>query len=223
MKQYLNLQKRAEGTASSAQSWTLENIKDGLEYYFDVHGRYPNSREFNSFEYLPSPKTAERKFGGLKKLRELLQLTGPTDFTKGEVRSESATRNTSRAKIYEKDFFEYLTSHIPEVRVHEHKVIRPSGVNSDFFIYTSDKSGVVIDLFYAQDLRTALNVINIKLPKYREVQFPVLFILVGNSQVSQLELDTICNNRKSKIPKHISILTEEYFKTNFDLLIQNPR
>jgi len=220
MDKYPNLQRRKDGTAANHQSWNLENIRDGLEYFNELNGHYPNCREFNLFEYLPSTKTAERRFGGMVELRKTLSLPGSLNFSSGESRSEIAKQGDARAKIYEKEFYEFIISKIPEVRVHEHKIIRPSGVCCDFFIYTTDNWGIVMDLFYAKDIKSLMNGVNIKLKKYTSVQFPVFFIVVGNEQIKQADIDSLCANRKTLMPEHIHIFTETTFKSDIDFYLK---
>jgi hypothetical protein len=220
MDEYPNLQKRKDGTAANHQSWNIENIRDGLEYFSELNGHYPNCSEFNHFDYLPSTKTAERKFGGMVQLRKTLSLSGPMHFGSGESRSQTAIQGDARAKQYEKDFFDFLTSKIPEVRVHEHKIIRPSGLCCDFFIYTEDTWGIVLDLFYAKDIRSAMINVNLKLKKYCAVQFPVFLIIVGNNHITQSEIESLCNKRKSIIPEQIQVLTEATFKSNLETYLK---
>src|SRR5579872_7439685 len=150
MEKYQNLKKNTKGFQK--EKWTIENIKDGLEYFNELNGRYPSSMEIDSFEYLPTRRMIERNFGGIVNLRKTLNLQGSSDFTKGEVRSAMAKKAFIRAQDYERDFYFYLIKKIPEVRVHEHKIIRPGDTASDFFIYTSSNKGIMIDLFYAQDI-----------------------------------------------------------------------
>lgn len=47
---YQNLQKRKLGFLANGQTWTLDNIKDGLEYYRELHGNYPTSQEVDQNE-----------------------------------------------------------------------------------------------------------------------------------------------------------------------------
>jgi hypothetical protein len=106
------------------------------------------------------------------------------------------------------------------MRIHEHKVIRPGDVSCDFFIYTSDTEGVVLDLFYAADLINVSNIINIKYKKYLGVKFSVLFIVVGNEKISQSAIDNMVKNRKISLPAFMKVVNESEFKANFDRFIK---
>jgi hypothetical protein len=218
--EYQNLQKRKLGFLANGQTWTLDNIRNGLEYYRELHGNYPTSQEVDQFEFLPSARSIQRSYGGLVQLRKNLGLSGPHDHTKGKTRSAKAQEADNRAKVYEEEFFYFLSKHFAEMRIHEHKVIRPGDVSCDFFVYTSDAEGVVIDLFYAADIDNVSKIINIKYKKYLDVKFPVLFIEIGNEKISQSEIDTMIKNRKTPLPEFMKVMNESEFKANFDKLIK---
>lgn len=138
---YPNLKKkvRNKGWTAKEDTWSLNNIKDGLEYFYDLHGHYPTSKEIDVFEFLPSSRQMQRAFGGLVRVRKQINLKGPKDYTREKVRSKVGIEADKRTKIYEEEFYNFLVSKVDELRVHEHKIIRPGYVSSDFFIYTSRK------------------------------------------------------------------------------------
>lgn len=181
-----------------------------------MYGKYPTSKEVDTFDYLPTRKTLERSFGGMVKIREILGLDTPSDYRTGTTRSKIAADADKRAKKYELEFYNFLTSKVPEVRVHEHKIIRPGNTAADFFVYTTDTAGIVLDLFYAMDMHSLVGVVNIKYRKYLDVKFPVYFILVGNEQIIQEEIDQKIKNRKNQLPNNIQVLTEKGFKNLFN-------
>lgn len=150
------------------------------------------------------------------KLRALLNLDEITDFTKGSVRSEVVKEIYSRAVDYEEKFYKYLISMFPEVWVHEQKRMRPGNVASDFFLYTKPNSGIVIDVFYAKNLKSLGGIISIKLKRYSLFTYPTYLVLVENYQIIQEEIDTLMKNRKDLIPLNISVVTEKYFKDNIE-------
>ncbi len=197
---------------SPTNGWKIENLKDGLNYFFEIHGRYPTVKEVGIFDYLPTSRTIQRSFGGMVSLRKTLGLSGPSDFTTGDSRSNVARDGDLRAQKYEKEFYDYLVSKIPEMRIHEHKIIRPGDTAADFFIYTSDRDGIVVDLFYAVDMHSLGGVVNIKSKKYDEVKYLVYFVLVGNKNLKQEDIDVKIKNRRNQLSKHIVVLTEDNFK-----------
>jgi hypothetical protein len=201
--------------------WTFEQIKAGLESFKLLHSRYPTAQEIDSYQYLPSSRSIQRSLGGLESVRTKLGFDlDQLNFTKGTARSTKAKKIYANSVEYEETFYNYLIKIIPEVKVHEHKILRPGHVCCDFFIYTSDKNGFAIDVFYAKDLFTAKRVINIKLKRYVNLNCDVYFVIVGNSNIRQSELDSVASSKKIKLPKNIKITTEEYFKKAiFDLII----
>ncbi len=216
---YQNLQHKKTGSRANGQVWSIENIKDGLEYFKDLYGHYPTSREVDTFDYLPSARSIQRTYGGLVQVRKQLGLSGHVDHREGAVRSEKAREADSRAREYEKEFFHFLISKVSETRVHEHKVIRPGQTSCDFFIYTADTKGVVLDLFYAADIFNVSGVVNIKYKKYVDVEFPVLFIVMGNDSITQASIDRMVDNKKIPLPSFMKVITERNFRTNFDKFI----
>lgn len=93
-------------------------------------------------------------------------------------------------------------------------------MNSDFYIYLDDTTGVVIDIFYADSIINFINVINIKLKRYTLISEPTFLVIVGNDSISQSLIDEKVANRRVPIPTHISLASEEYFK---DKIVQDLR
>lgn len=200
--------------------WSTEELKAGLEYFKELNGRYPSAREIDFFDFLPSARSIQRSYGGLEKFRKDIGFDESlTNLTRGKIRSEKAQNTYSNAVKHEESFYQYLIDLIPEVRVHEHRILRPGNVCCDFFIYTSDSEGFAVDLFYAQDLFTAREVIRIKNLRYKGLSHKVYFILVGNEGIGQEEIDTMLANRKSGISKNCEVITEASFRKKFKSLI----
>lgn len=210
---------RSREKDSTDDRWSIDNLRDGLNYFFDLNGRFPTVKEVDVFEYLPTSRTIQRSFGGMMGLRKTLGLASPVNFSSGETRSNTAREADLRAKKYEEEFYRYLISQVEEMRVHEHKIIRPGDTAADFFVYKNDSEGIVIDLFYARDMHSLGGVVNIKSKKYTKVKYPVYFVLVGNKDLSQQTIDEKVGNRKNQLPVHIKVLTENNFKNSFKSLL----
>lgn len=207
------LRKKAFGKQTQ---WSLEEIQKGLEYFKTLNGRYPTSREIDKFDYLPSARSIQRSHKGLVSMRTSLGFDEAiTNYTKGAIRSDKAKETYVNAVDYESKFYEYLISKIPEVRVHEHKILRPGHVCCDFFIYTSNKRGYAVDIFYAQDSFTLQSIIRIKSKRYQNLKFKVYFILVGNDSITQQEIDNLMENKKIPLEDNIKVLIESEFKTKY--------
>ncbi len=211
---------RKKGRGLKGQ-WTLDEIKTGINHFKSVNGHYPRAQDFNEADYLPTARLIERNFGGLPKFREMLNLPMQSDLTKGEYRSNIAKKRQNEARIYEEKFYGFLTSVLPELNVHEHKVVRPGNVCCDFFVYTSDSSGFVIDLFYAQDINSVRGVVDYKIKRYKNVTHKTYLVLVNNLQVTQTSIDSLLSRKKKGIPQNIKIYTEKSFKIFLKLNIPN--
>ena len=194
--------------------WTDDQLSAGFKYYFQLHGRYPAAGEIDSFAYLPSARSIQRTQGGLINLRKRLFPNEESDHTRSELRRKKASDGDRRASLYEEEFYNYLLDHFEEIAIHEHKVIRPGNVARDVFIYLNkfSKDGIVIDLFYAQDLVTLLKIVNIKAKRYATLPYDVYFILVGNPSISNFDINRRIENRHIPLPQHITVMTEQSFK-----------
>jgi hypothetical protein len=194
--------------------WTKNEILQGLEYFYELNGRYPTAREIDAFIYLPSSRSIQRQFGGLVNLRQDLIPGSHMDFTKGTYRSAKAKESWDRAAQYEEEFYIFLIGHFDSVAVHEHKVMRPGNVSSDFYIYLDEDSGVVIDLFYAKDLFSLSNVVSIKHKRYINLPYETHFILIGNDNITLQDVQKLMQNKKTPLPSHIAVDTELNFKSS---------
>ncbi len=177
---YPNIKKRnvLSGRIIESSKWSLENVSDGLQYFFHLHGRYPMQREINDFEYLPNVRTLERNFGGLVSVRERLGLPIPANFTRGKTRSELAAKLQIQGAEAEERLYHILINILHPLRVHEQKTIRPNNIRCDFYLYTSVDTGIIIDIFVAKDIFSLKGIINIKEDKYYGVKDPVYFIAI---------------------------------------------
>lgn len=200
-------------------SWSIDDIKEGVGHFVELFKRYPTAHDFDTFDYLPSARTIQRSYGGLESLREVLGLGQVINFTKGISGSENAGKNYKRAVQYEEEFYNFLISKIPEVRVHEHKIIRPGHICCDFFIYTGKEGGVVIDLFYAKDKYSLGIIIRTKEKRYKDLKLQTFFISIGNPELKQILIEGMVENKKELLPKHIKVFEESYFKKNIETIL----
>lgn len=193
-------------------TWTKDELRAGFMAFYEAYDRFPTSHEIDTYEYLPSARSIQRSYGGLVSLRKELFPDSISNYTLGAHRSESAKRTFKNGRDLEALFFAYLTDHFLEIAVHEHKLIRPGNVSSDFFIYLTPETGVVIDIFYAENIINFINVINIKLKRYVLVTEPTYLVIVGNDAITQELIDSKVQNRKIPLPGHITLYSESYFK-----------
>jgi hypothetical protein len=113
----------------------------------------------------------------------------------------------------EESFYNYLTSKIPEIHIHEHKILRPGHICCDFFVYTSASYGFAIDIFYANDLFNLSRIITNKARRYSTLKtLPVFFVLVGNPEINQEQVNIMVNNKKDKLLPNTRVYTDEFFR-----------
>lgn len=192
--------------------WTKEEILAGLQHFNKLYNRYPTALEIDAFEYLPSSRSIQRSFGGLVVLRKELIPESQANYTQGKYRTAIAKRTWDRAAKYEEEFYNFLTSQFKSIAIHEHKIMRPGNICSDFFVYLDEREGVIIDLFYAQDMFSLIGVINIKLKRYAPLPYKTYFVLVGNDRITSENISRKIKNRKIPLRSNIFIDTEKNFK-----------
>lgn len=196
--------------------WTIEKIKEGFERFKNENGRIPMSQEIDGLDYLPSRKTIERNFGGLEKLRAVMGYTD-THFGKGAYRSEISKRSNKRGRDAEISLEKILRNKFQEVFVHTERIFDDSKNRVDFYIYCPDEN-FGVDVFYTENMRDLQKNINIKIDKYQK--FPhQLFLVVGNKNFEQKELDEYMDSKRKALPQNTTITT---LKTLFEI-IKNKR
>lgn len=92
--------------------------------------------------------------------------------------------------------------------------MRPGNISSDYYIYFDENKGAVIDLFYAKDLFSLSNVVNIKLKRYVNLPYETYFVLVGNESIKIEDIRKMIINRKIPLPSQILVDTEQNFKSS---------
>lgn len=204
--------KLRESSIGTQLSWTKEELTSGFNHFKQLYGRYPTAQEIDTFPYLPSARSIQRSFGGLVNVRKELFPSEISNYTTGSHRSDVAKRTYANGRSYEEAFYLYLIEHFPEIAVHEHKVIRPGQVNSDFYIYLDEHTGIVIDIFYADSIINLINVVNIKLKRYSLIIPETYLVVVGNLSIAQEAINKKVMNRRVPLMSHISIASEDYFK-----------
>ncbi len=199
--------------------WTKDSIHVAILKYLEDRQQMPTAKDFDSCEYLPSARYVQRNFGGLVKLREELGLEGTHNFTTGEYRSKVAGMLYAQSRDYEEAFYGYLLRQFEEIAIHEQKRLRPGNIACDFFIYSTEHTGVALDLFYAESLDNTNKVVNIKYKRYLTLtDIPIFFVLM-NESITQEEIDRRMSNRKHQLPANIRVLGVSYLKERINELI----
>ena len=88
--------------------WNEEKLKVAFDRFIAENGRLPTAPEVDKTEYLPSARQIQRRFGGLRQLRRLLNYE-ITDFGSGRSRSRIATGGNLRGKEAERELEQQLS------------------------------------------------------------------------------------------------------------------
>lgn len=191
------------------KKWTTEKIKIAIEDFKNKHGHYPSTPEMNSPLFSgPSPRTIQRKFTSVVKLRELLNLP-ITDFTRGHTRSEAVKKASKLAAIESNKLYQYLVAKLGVTSVHREFLLDYPYTNKrcDFCLFTkinNETSQIFIDCFYNKDRASLINSLNIKIKNHRSLQTNIytkvkMYYINLNEK---LDISTISNEK---------LLPNEYF------------
>lgn len=181
--------------------WTREELSAGLKHFFDTNSRYPTATEVDTYPYLPSVRSIERRFGGLVQLRKQLGLKGQSDFRSGQHSRERARKINSRSHKIEQTVYDFLQDMFGKEFVHrEYFFTDDRRTRADFFVYDS-KKGFCVDVFYPSNRRNLIGCLNSKLKTYHTKhmrQYPVIFLQM-NEDISQDTLDKMIRNKKNAL------------------------
>lgn len=181
--------------------WTLEELSLGLQHFYNEHKRYPTASEVDTYPYLPSARSIERRFGGLVELRRQLKLETQFDFRNGKHSAERASKINRRAHNVELVVYEFLQNIFGKEFVHrEYFFTDDRRTRADFFVYDT-KKGFCVDVFYPSDRRNLIGCLNSKLLKYHSEymrQYPVIFLQM-NEGIPQETLDVVVQNKKKNL------------------------
>jgi len=201
-------------TQRLGRRWGLEDIKDGLDHFYNEHGRYPTSSEVDSFLYLPSSRTFQRSFGGLVELRKNINLSGQSDFRSGEHSRKRTLTITKRAYAIEKKVCEHLQKIFGNELVHrEYFFTDDKRTRADFFVYDAG-GGFCVDVFYPSDLRNLTGCLNSKLNKYLAKymkEYPIIYLQM-NEKIEQETMDKVIRNKTRKLPQGQFLMSWESFR-----------
>lgn len=189
--------------------WTEDKIKEGFNKFFQKHGRYPKVQEIDVFDSLPSSKQLQRRFGGVRVLREKLGLP-ILDYTKGEERSNMASIIGKRGVEAEKATRLILIEHFGEMFVHEQKPFNDYLGRFDFFVYGKNKK-FGVDVFFSSDYNSLVRCINQKERTYKNVDYD-LILLQANPEISQDTINNFIIKKKRALKSNVVVLSYQGFR-----------
>jgi hypothetical protein len=191
----------------------LERLGQSFEMFKQDHGRYPNSYEIvtgNKYVF-PSAKTLDRRFGGVKKVRELLGLE-ITNYTAGEHRSKMLKETLlPRAQESEGEFYKKLLKIVPKTSIHQQESYSFNIKVLSDFILDLPKSRIGVDVFYANSYRSMSGCVSAKERKLKRVSDTNVFLLSVSDRVSDDDIKKYIQRRKAPLAENITIMTGEAF------------
>lgn len=198
--------------------WTLENIKSGFERFYDIHGRYPNAYDVDDFDFLPSARQIQRRFGGLVNLRAKLGLEIKS-YSCGKERSDKVSFFNKRGIKCENAMLDVLRKHFDEKFIHIEKPTNKEGTDSydskdryDFYVYAKPND-FAIDVFATDDIRRLIKIMNIKEKKYRRISSDAdLYFVYCGEGVDGSKLIEWLKNRRTELPSKWMIVDSDNFE-----------
>lgn len=193
--------------------YTKEGIIENIHLFIKKHGREPASHDFKPENNFPDKRTIERRFGGLRKLREELGLY--IDHRTGKKRGDLANDINKRAMKWNSLIYKQLRELFPEPLIHRESSIFDDRRNrTDFKVY--GKKTFLVDIFYPKHRQSLLGCVQHKqykyptdLRKYLDKNFDKVIFLNLNDKVE--------NNIPVSVQENFSLmnLTEfwQYCKT----------
>jgi len=194
--------------------WNIEDLSDGMRLFYERYNHYPTSQEVDAFEFLPSARSIQRRFGGLIELRQTLGLGGQIDYTKGAHSSDRAKKIGKRSHELEKEAYDFLTGIFGVEFIHrEYFFTDDRRTRADFLVYY-DGGGFSVDVFYPKNRHNLIGCLNSKLRKYANnlmLQYPVIFVQM-NKNITREEVEDILSKKKNKLKNYQSVMCYEGFK-----------
>jgi hypothetical protein len=203
--------------------WSTARLKVAFDRYIAENGRLPTAPEVDKTDYLPSARQIQRRFGGLKTLRETLGYED-IDFGSGKSRSAIATRSNLKANEAERELLMELSNIFGEPYVHSEKYYGPGRNRADFIVYTAD--GIFgIDVFTTETRHDLQKNVALKVDKYMD--FPkdvLLFFVVVSTELTEEDvlLATKGMVKIAKLPE-LRIVTPKGLFTEVETLTPYPK
>jgi hypothetical protein len=145
------------------KTYTKEDIVKNINLFIEKYGYEPSSHDFTNENNLPNKKTIERRFGGLRKLREELGLY--VDHRIGKKRSNTANEINKRAIKWNSIIYKKLLTIFDEKLIHRESSIFDDRRNrTDFKVYANKT--FLVDIFYPKNRQSLLGCVLLKQKKY---------------------------------------------------------
>jgi hypothetical protein len=204
--------------------WSLENVAKGIKSFYSEYGEYPTATDFDSYSKLPSARHVQRKFHGLKKLRETLKFR-EKDFTKGSHSSLRGEMIQDRQKRILAGIYRFLVKKLDKNQVQSNFSLTDDTRSRVDFKLRNEAQNCAVDVFYSKDDRTLIGCINGKQNKYSGDNYhkdPVIF-LSTNKTINQERVDLLVSRKKKKLSHNHYVLAWESFEGFLNKFSKNKK
>jgi hypothetical protein len=194
--------------------YTIDIIRREFDRFFAINGRWPTTQDMDATPYLPTSKTLQRNFGSVEKIRKQLGLS-ILNYTKGEVRSQTAHKANMLSVLGEQEMFARLVRRYGRPYVHQESPMNCGNhfFRCDFEVFEEGKSLYCMDVFYPGTIRNLAGCVNIKSKKYAQSPERTIYLLCMNSELSQAKIDASMAKKKIPLPANIHVIAMSGLKT----------
>lgn len=188
--------------------WKLEDLKNGIDRFYQEYGRFPTVSDLDNIDYLPSSRWIQMKFGGMVKVRKDLGYTD-SHLGIGKYRSGIAQQINKAGLDFEHEIEKILVYKFGEQFVHVQKRVGNTRERLDFYIYSSSGNFGVDVTNVTGHFRNVQTNTNVKVAKYKNLSLKLLIVVNGDFQ--QDRIDDWLLNRIKPLPTNWRILTKNNF------------
>lgn len=188
--------------------WKLQDLKEGIDRFYKENGRFPTVNDVDQINYLPSARWIQMKFGGMVEVRKVLGYQD-VHLGAGAYRTEIAKKVNQEGLKYEHEIESFLINKFGEPFVHVQKRVGTKRARLDFYVYSVSKNFGVDVTSVTGSFRNLQTNINVKIPKYGDLQIE-LFIVV-NGDFNQDQFDAWSAKKINSLPHGWKIFTTTNF------------
>lgn len=188
----------------------IADYRKAFEDFKTTNGHYPTVQDIDKSNYIPSSRTIQRKFGGIKTLRKLIGLADEDiDQRSGTQRLSRITEMGERSFENENEIYKKLCTKYGEKNVHRQSPYNNDRIfRTDFKVYLPDGTKKCIDVFYPADRISLLGCINSKQKKVEQLETnDIIYFVVMNKEITQQMINTIIEHKKNKLHSNVIITT----------------
>lgn len=188
--------------------WKLENLKEGIDRFYQENGRFPSVSDLDNIDYLPSSRWIQMRFGGIVKVRKDLGYID-VHLGRGKYRSVIAQQINNSGLKFEHEIQRILIDKFGEPFVHIQRRIGDYKDRIDFFIFNKTENFAVDVTNTAGHFRNLQGNVNNKIHKYKNLNLK-LYIVV-NTPFDQIKIDNWVLKKIIPLPHNWKVVTKNIF------------